>query len=186
MIGHLFREHTYIDLKAPVNIMSRLYYNWIMGDRLEPRQDPYNPNRTCNFVGRARGLHVFVGNFSYQCDFMILEDVRGIIDPHLGEIVLGKPFIEVSNMTYEQDEGIATFSHEDRYVKYMMPYKSEKFKDVENLDVDNIPTFEVSNVNQSDNRIKYSGCMALGPEYKWDKEVIRRFRTAFRLRFGKT
>ena len=38
MIGHMFREHTYVDLKAPVNIMSRLYFNWIMSDELEPRR----------------------------------------------------------------------------------------------------------------------------------------------------
>ena len=89
-------------------------------------------------------------------------------------------------MTYEKDEGIATFSHEARYVKYMMPYKFGKFKDVENLDVDNIPTFEVSNVDQSNNQIKYSGCMALGPEYIWNDSVIKSFKTAFKVRYGKT
>ena len=186
MIGHMFREHTYIDLKAPMNIMSRLYYNWIMRDELEPRQDPYNPNRLCNFVGRARGLHVFIGDFVCQCDFVILEDVRGIIDPHLGEVVLGKPFINITNMIYDKDEGMVTFSNEIGCVEYMMPYKFEKFKGIENLDVDNIPTFKVSDSNQGNNRIEYSGCMALGPEYKWDNEVIRRFKTAFLLRYRKT
>ena len=184
MIGHMFREHTYIDFKAPVNIMSRLYYNWIMSDKMEPRKNPYNPNRLCNFVGRAKGLHVFVGNFTYLCDFMILEDVRGIIDPHLGEIVLGKPFIEASNMTYNLEEGIATFSHEDEYVRYMMPHKFEKFRDIEDLDVDNIPTFE--EVNQNNDRIKYSGCMALGSEYKWNNVVVRSFMTAFKMRYART
>lgn len=61
MIGHMFREHTYVDLQAPMNIMSRLYYNWIMSNELKPRQDPYNPNRLCNFIGIARGLHVLLG-----------------------------------------------------------------------------------------------------------------------------
>ena len=65
-----------------------------------------------------------------------------------------------------------------------MPYKFEKFRDVENLDVDNIPTFE--EVDQNDNRIKYSGCMALGPEYRWNNVVIRCLRTAFKMRYEKT
>ena len=186
MIGHMFREHTYIDLRAPVNVMSRLYYNWIMSDKLEPRQDPYNPKRLCNFVGRVRGIHVFVKNFTYRCDFMILEDVRGIIDQHLGEVVLGEPFVNTSKMIYDRDEGIVTFSEETECVKYKMPYKFEKFKGVEDLDVDNIPTFDVSENNHNVERIKYSGCMALGPEYIWDDNVIKNFKTAFRLRYGKT
>ena len=182
MIDHMFREHIYVDLQAPMNIMSRLYYNWIMSNELKPRQDPYNPNRLFNFIGIARGLHVFIGDFVYQCDFMILEDVKGIIDQHLGEIVLGKPFINTSNMTYDKDEGTVTFSNETGCVKYMMPYRFEKFKGIDGLDVDNIPTFEVSDVNQRGNKIKYSGCLALGPEYKWDGRVIRSFKTAFLLR----
>ena len=87
-------------------------------------------------------------------------------------------------MTSDPEEGIATFSHEDEYVRYMMPHMFEKFRDVENLDVDNIPTFE--DVDQSDNRIKYSGCMALGPEYIWNNIVIRNFKTAFKVRYEKT
>ena len=117
---------------------------------------------------------------------MILEDVRGIIDPHLGEIVFGKPFVNVSNMIYDKDECIVTFSNETRCVKYMMPHKFEKFKGIENLDVDNIPTIEVSRGDKESNKINYSGWLALGSEYKWDNEAIRRFKTAFRLWFGKT
>ena len=66
MVGYIYRKHTYIDLQAPMNVMSRLYYTWIMNEELKPRQDPYNPNRLCNFVGRIKSLHIFVGNFVYQ------------------------------------------------------------------------------------------------------------------------
>ena len=61
MIGYKYREHTYIDLKSPMNIMFRLYYSWIMNGKLEPRKDPYDPDRLSNFVGRVKGLHVFFG-----------------------------------------------------------------------------------------------------------------------------
>ena len=69
-----------------MNVMSRLFYNWIMKEQLEPRKDSYNPKRFSNFVGRVRGLHVFVRNSTYICDFMILEDVRSIIDAYLCEL----------------------------------------------------------------------------------------------------
>ena len=117
----MYRKHTYIDLKAPMNVMSKLYYSWIMNEELKPRQDPYNPNRLCNFVGRIKGLHVFVGNFVYQCNFMILEDVTGIIDQFLCEIVLGKSFVEASKMSYDRDEGIVKFSNGIESIKYRMP-----------------------------------------------------------------
>ena len=84
MVGHIFSEHTYIDPKVPMNVMSRLYYNWLMNKWLDPRKDPNDPSKLCNFLGRIKGVHVFVGNFTYRCDFIILEDVRGIIDRELG------------------------------------------------------------------------------------------------------
>ena len=121
MIGHIFREHTYIDLRAPVNVMSRRYYNMIMSNKIEPRRDPYNPNRLCNFVGRVKGVQVFVKNFTYICDFMILEDMSGIIDQELGDVVLGNPFVNTSKMIYNKDEGIVTFPEEAECVKYKMP-----------------------------------------------------------------
>ncbi|GJS22469.1 MAK10-like protein [Tanacetum coccineum] len=32
MIGHFVKKQAYIDLESPVNVMSRLHYNWIMSD----------------------------------------------------------------------------------------------------------------------------------------------------------
>nr|GEV58343.1 MAK10-like protein [Tanacetum cinerariifolium] len=47
-----------------------------------------------NFTGRIKGMHVFVGNFTYVVDFMIVEDISSIIDHRLSQVVLGRPFIE--------------------------------------------------------------------------------------------
>ncbi|GJZ45945.1 zinc finger, CCHC-type containing protein [Tanacetum coccineum] len=52
--------------------------------RLEPRSKPSNPKKNCNFVGRVKGLRVFVRNFTYECDFMVLEDTTSVIDHYLG------------------------------------------------------------------------------------------------------
>jgi hypothetical protein len=42
-------------------------------------------------VGRVKGLHVFVGNFTYVTDFVIVEDIRPVIDGCLSQVVFGKP-----------------------------------------------------------------------------------------------
>ncbi|GJV03572.1 hypothetical protein Tco_1337141 [Tanacetum coccineum] len=39
-----------------------------------------------------------VGNFTYVINFMIVEDISSIIDPRLSQVVLGKPFVEISNI----------------------------------------------------------------------------------------
>ncbi|GJV35806.1 hypothetical protein Tco_1408283 [Tanacetum coccineum] len=72
-IGHVHVEKAYIDLNSPLNIMTRTMYNWIMRRKLNPREDA---NRgVSNFTGRIKGMHVFVGNFTYIVDFMIIEDI---------------------------------------------------------------------------------------------------------------
>ncbi|GJQ99933.1 hypothetical protein Tco_0522918 [Tanacetum coccineum] len=55
---------------------------------LEPRRKPLNPKKICNFVGRARALKVFIGNFTYECVFMVLEDTTSVIDHDLGSVVI--------------------------------------------------------------------------------------------------
>ncbi|GJQ94188.1 hypothetical protein Tco_0005327 [Tanacetum coccineum] len=90
-IGHVHVEKAYIDLKSPLYIMARMMYNWIMRRKLNPRE---NANRGVrNFTRRIKGMHVFVGNFTYIVDFMIIKDISSIIDPRLSQVVLGKPFV---------------------------------------------------------------------------------------------
>ncbi|GKA26688.1 zinc finger, CCHC-type containing protein [Tanacetum coccineum] len=90
------KEKHYLDLESPINIMSRLHYNWIMSNRLEPRRKPSNPKKNCNFIGRVKRLRVFFGNFTYKCDFMVLEDTTSVIDHYLGSGVFEKPFKEIT------------------------------------------------------------------------------------------
>ncbi|GJS93968.1 hypothetical protein Tco_0800936 [Tanacetum coccineum] len=65
-----------------------LHYNWIMSNRLESRRKPSNPKKICNFMRRVRGLKVFIGNFTYECDFMVLEDTTSVIDHDLSSVVI--------------------------------------------------------------------------------------------------
>ncbi|GJS43047.1 hypothetical protein Tco_0568090 [Tanacetum coccineum] len=80
-IGHVHVEKAYIDLNSSLNVMTRTLYNWIMRRKLDPIGDPNR--RVSNFTRRIKGMHVFVGNFTYVIDFMIVEDISSIIDPRL-------------------------------------------------------------------------------------------------------
>ncbi|GJT28253.1 hypothetical protein Tco_0908528 [Tanacetum coccineum] len=84
-IGHVHMEKAYIDLNSPLNFMTRTLYNWIMRRKLDPRGDPNR--RVSNFTGRIKEVHVFVGNFTYFIDAMIVEDISSIIDPRLSQVV---------------------------------------------------------------------------------------------------
>ncbi|GJW59608.1 MAK10-like protein [Tanacetum coccineum] len=83
-IRHVHVEKAYIDLNSPLNIMTQMMYNWIMRRKLNPTKDA---NRgVSNFTGRIKGMHVFIGNFTYITDFMIFEDISLIIDPRLSQV----------------------------------------------------------------------------------------------------
>ncbi|GJX86239.1 hypothetical protein Tco_0337013 [Tanacetum coccineum] len=141
MVGHLFIRHAHLDLKLPINIMSRRQYNQIMTYGLKPKLKPSNPNKTCNFVGRVRGLKVFIGSFAYECDFMILENTTSIIDNHLGEMVFGKPFIEGTGLAYNKEEGTVIFKHDDEKITFKMPHTMKIFEQrrLMGLSIDSIP-----------------------------------------------
>ncbi|GKA38949.1 hypothetical protein Tco_0731500 [Tanacetum coccineum] len=124
-IGHVHIEKAYIDINSPLNIMTRMLYNWIMRRKLDLREDPNSG--VSNFTGRIKGMHVFIGNFTCVIDFMIVENISSIIDPRLSQVVLGKPFVEISNMTHDLPEGIVRFTNETDEVAYKMPQKIEQY-----------------------------------------------------------
>nr|GEX56293.1 protein kinase-like domain, concanavalin A-like lectin/glucanase domain protein [Tanacetum cinerariifolium] len=74
-----------------------------------PGRKPSNLEKICNFVGRVQGLKVFVGNFTYECDFMVLEDTTSVIDHDLGSVTFEKPFVKATDLVYNKEEGIITF-----------------------------------------------------------------------------
>ncbi|GKC89004.1 hypothetical protein Tco_1149653, partial [Tanacetum coccineum] len=73
---------------------------------LKSRRKSSNPEKISNCVGRVKGLKVFVGNFTYECDFVMLEDTTSVIDHYLGGMVLGKPFVKETGLVYDKDEGM--------------------------------------------------------------------------------
>lgn len=184
MIGYKYVGNAYIDFKSPINIMSSNVYNDIVKTRLEPRKDPKYPGGVCNFVGRIKGLHVFVGDFTYITDFMIVEDMVNVIDCRLSQVVFGKPFVDESRLVYDEENGTIRFGNKTNRITYRMPNRMKEFRFVPRFDMDNISAFE--DINEED-KVKgmdyvyekkslfYKDCLALGPKYKVDKECADRF-----------
>ncbi|GJU01031.1 MAK10-like protein [Tanacetum coccineum] len=145
-IRHVHVEKAYTDLNSPLNIMTRMMYNWIMRRKLDPREN--SDRGVSNFTRRIKGMHVFVRNFTYVMDFMIVEDISSIIDPRLSQVVLGKPFIEISNMTHDPLEGVVRFTKGTDEVAYKMPQKIEQYNSL--LDLEKEHTKSVYLRNEED------------------------------------
>ncbi|GJZ92993.1 hypothetical protein Tco_0665058 [Tanacetum coccineum] len=109
-----------------------MMYNWTMRRKLDPRENANG--RVSNFTGRIKGMHVFIGNFTYIVDFMIIEHISSIIDPRLSQVVLGKPFVEISNMTHDPPEGVIRFTNGNNKVAYKMPHKIEQYDSLSDLE----------------------------------------------------
>ncbi|GJT99920.1 hypothetical protein Tco_1110259 [Tanacetum coccineum] len=168
MIGQFNKEKPYLDLESPVNIMSRLHYNWIISNRLEPRRKPSNPKKNYNFIRRVMGLKVFVENFTYECDFMVLEDMTSVIDHYIGSVVFGKPFVEAIGLVYNREEGTVVFEIDKEKTIFKMPHKMDMFKHIDfaDISIDSIPPFVIESDGDNYERTDYSDSLDLGPEYK--------------------
>ncbi|GKD40211.1 protein kinase-like domain, concanavalin A-like lectin/glucanase domain protein [Tanacetum coccineum] len=146
------------------------------------RQKASNPSKNNNFVGRVRDLKVFVGNFTYECNFMVLEVTTSIIDHHLGEVVFGKPFVRKTGFVYDQEEGTVIFEKDNEKITFKMPHKMEMFNHIDFKDVntDFIPPFVFEN-NDDRGKTYYSDSLTLGPEYREDESISKEIRHLMKL-----
>ncbi|GJW74428.1 protein kinase-like domain, concanavalin A-like lectin/glucanase domain protein [Tanacetum coccineum] len=176
-MGHFLKTQAYIDLESPINVMSKQHYNMIMSKGLESRQKPSNLSKKRKFVGRVKGLKFFIGNFTYQCNFMILKDTTSIIDHHLGEVVFGKPFARNIGLVYDQEEGMVTFEKDCEEITFKMPHKMELSNhiDFKNINTDSIPPFVLGS-NDAHGKTYYSDSLTLGFEYKGDESISKEIR----------
>ncbi|GJS64162.1 hypothetical protein Tco_0678726 [Tanacetum coccineum] len=159
-IRYVHVEKSYIDLNSPLNVMTRMMYNWIMRRKLNPREDA---NRGVNnFTRRIKGMHVFVGNFTYIIDFMIIEDISSIIDPGLSQVVLGKPFVEISNMTHDPEEGVVRFTNGNDEVANKIPHKIEQYNSLSNLEKEHTKSVYLRNEEDKRRGVEYVMSKILG------------------------
>ncbi|GJT80148.1 retrovirus-related pol polyprotein from transposon TNT 1-94 [Tanacetum coccineum] len=152
-----------------------------MSKGLESRQKPSNPSKN-KFKGRVKGLKVFVGNFTYKCNFMILEDTTSIIDHHIGEVVFGKPFVRETGLVYDQEEGTVVFEKDNEKITFKMPHKMETFNHIKFKDVDtnSIPPFVLEN-NDNHGKPYYSYSLILGLEYREYKSISKEIQHVMKL-----
>ncbi|GJV97836.1 hypothetical protein Tco_1549413 [Tanacetum coccineum] len=151
----------------------------IMSKRLGPRRKPSDPGKICNFMGRVKWLKVFVGNFTYECDFMVLEDTTSVIDHDLGSVMFGKPFVEATDLVYDREEGTITFKKDKEKIVFKMPHKMEMFKHIDftNIKTDRIPPFTIESDDDNSEKPYYSDSLDLGSKYKHDENVCRAIRS---------
>nr|GEZ85102.1 protein kinase-like domain, concanavalin A-like lectin/glucanase domain protein [Tanacetum cinerariifolium] len=147
--------------------------------RLEPRRKPSNPKKNSNFIGRVKKLRVFVGNCTYECYFMVLEDTTGVIDHYLGSVVFGKPFMEATGLVYNKEEGAVVFERDRERIIFKIPHKIDMFKHVDftNRGIDSIHPFVIESDDDNCEKTHYSDSFDIGLEYKYEEYVCRGIRS---------
>ncbi|GJY38592.1 hypothetical protein Tco_0424956 [Tanacetum coccineum] len=118
-------------------------------------------------------------DLEYFNTFPTREDV---IDHYLDGMIFGKPFLKQSKLTYDKEEGTVMFEKNDERVTSKMPHKMERFKDIEDLNTDDMPPFFIVSKGDTEkgegyvNRKRmthYSECLKLGPEYERGEGIIK-------------
>nr|GFA50918.1 protein kinase-like domain, concanavalin A-like lectin/glucanase domain protein [Tanacetum cinerariifolium] len=119
MIG--FRKYVaYFDPLLPMNIITRKAYNTIMVEGLESTEK--------NLVDVVRDVYVFVDNFTYITEFVVMEDIGEFIQINTAEVVMGKPFRKITKLEYDCTKGLMSFNRIfDRYT-LKMPCTIPRFK----------------------------------------------------------
>ncbi|GKC03415.1 hypothetical protein Tco_0995025 [Tanacetum coccineum] len=132
---------------------------------------PFTQN---NFTGRIAEMHIFIGNFTYVADFMIVEDIRSIIDLRLSQVLLGKPFVEISNMTHDLSLGVVKFTDGINDIAYKIPYKIEQYNSLSDLEKEHTKSVYLRNEEDKRKRVEYvmskilgfyKECIELRPKY---------------------
>ncbi|GKC33769.1 hypothetical protein Tco_1046153, partial [Tanacetum coccineum] len=130
------------NLKIPCNIG----HVHIMRIKLNPREN--TNGGISNFMGKMKGMHVFIGNFTYVVDFMIVEDTSSIIDPR--------------------------FTNENDEVAYKMPHMIKQYNSLSDLEKEHTKLVYLRNKEDKRRRVDYvmskilgfyKECLELGPEY---------------------
>ncbi|GJY52970.1 hypothetical protein Tco_0444634 [Tanacetum coccineum] len=99
MIGFEFIHANFLP-SLPINVMSKKFYNSIMNDKIEFRGR--------NKLGDCANVSIFIGNFYVVTNFVVVEDMDLYITEGMGEVVVGKPFCEVSCVETKRFDGIIT------------------------------------------------------------------------------
>ncbi|GKD04539.1 hypothetical protein Tco_1179513 [Tanacetum coccineum] len=88
--------------------------------------------------------------------------------------VLGKPFVKVSRMTYDLDEGVVRFTNGNSEVAYKMPHMIEQYNSLTDEELEHTKSVYFRNQEDREKGVDYvmnkilgfyKECLELGPEY---------------------
>ncbi|GJU93241.1 hypothetical protein Tco_1317997 [Tanacetum coccineum] len=122
MIRRKFMANAYINLDSPMNVMSLACYNAIRSRGYKFRGQ--------NFTGIGKEMHVFVENRSHVMDFTILENVEANIDTNLSQVVFGRPFMEITRLISDREQGLITFTDGIKDVTFKTLYIDPEMNDL--------------------------------------------------------
>ncbi|GJT27253.1 hypothetical protein Tco_0907528 [Tanacetum coccineum] len=97
-----------------------------------------------------------------------------ILDPRLSQVVLGRPFKNISNMTHNPPEGVVRFIRGTDEVAYNMPHKIEQYDSLSDLEKEHTKSVYLRNEEDKRREVEYvmskilgfyKECLELGPEY---------------------
>ncbi|GJY05202.1 hypothetical protein Tco_0371142, partial [Tanacetum coccineum] len=103
-----------------------------------------------------------------------VEDISSVIDPRLLHVVLGRPFVEISNMTHDLSEGVVRFINGTNEIAYKMPHKIEQYNSLSNLEKEHTKSVYLRNEEDKRRGVEYvmskilgfyKKYLELGPEY---------------------
>ncbi|GJX95130.1 zinc finger, CCHC-type containing protein [Tanacetum coccineum] len=109
MIGFEF-IHTNFLPSLRINVMFKKFYNSIMKDKIKFRRR--------NKLWDWANVPIFIGNFYVLTNFTVVEDMDPYLDEGMREVVVGKPFCEVSYVETKRFDGMITIHGEDECVTY--------------------------------------------------------------------
>ncbi|GJZ62434.1 hypothetical protein Tco_0618571 [Tanacetum coccineum] len=124
----------------------------VLSARSYPTKDP---QCSSHIHGRIKEMHIFVGNFTYVSDFMIVEDISSIIDPRLSQVVLGKPFVEISNITHDLSLGVVKFTNRSNEIAYKMPHKIVQYNSLSDMEKEHTKSVYLRNKKEKRRGVEY-------------------------------
>ncbi|GJT62034.1 hypothetical protein Tco_1005567 [Tanacetum coccineum] len=104
----------------------------------------------------------------------IFEDIGSIIDPRVSQVVLGNPFVEISNMTHDPPKGVVRFTNVTDEIAYKISPKIDQYNSLSDLAKEHTKTVYLRNEENKRRGVEYvmskilgfnKECLELGPEY---------------------
>ncbi|GJZ27499.1 hypothetical protein Tco_0571752 [Tanacetum coccineum] len=163
---------SYFDPFLPMNVITRKAYNTIMVEGLK--------STGRNLVAIVWDVYMFVGSFTYVTNFVLLEDIGEFIISDMAEIVMGRPFINVTQIEYDCVKGLVSFNRILDNYTFQMPRIIPRFKNWGYASWSRIPPIHVLSkmdlmngfkYSHEKNKLMYKNCLNLGPEYQVDEDM---------------